>query len=182
MALLSSVALAASSATWTILSVNVAGLPTILDSTTFQAIKPTTRTQSGPTSPNTGTTFPKDFDYHAYIYATDDHTYRTATSGGVPFGSGLNTLAKYTWGETTFARVKWSDCYLNSSDCLTPKGFTYVRMTIATPFTTDVYNLHTDAGDEAGDISARASSLQQVAEYISTNSVGQAVLCLRRHE
>jgi hypothetical protein len=86
----------------------------------------------------------QDFNYHAYIYATDDHPYRTATSGGVPFGSGLNTVANYPW--TRFNRVTWSRCNLNNGDCLTPKGFTLMRLTIASGVEVDFYNLHGDAG------------------------------------
>ena len=35
----------------------------------------------------------EDFNYHADLYSTDRHPYRTPTSGGVPFGSGLNTMS-----------------------------------------------------------------------------------------
>ena len=35
----------------------------------------------------------EDFNYHADPYAGDTHAHRTPTSGGVPFGSGLNTLS-----------------------------------------------------------------------------------------
>ncbi|KAI9993606.1 hypothetical protein PInf_015891 [Phytophthora infestans] len=35
----------------------------------------------------------EDFNYHAYLYKENTQKYRTATSGGVPFGSGLNTLS-----------------------------------------------------------------------------------------
>lgn len=177
--LFSSAALAASSGTFTILSMNVAGLPAILNSNDVPGDKADNANQIGTYFAEYGYDIihvQEDFNYHAYIYATDNHTYRTATSGGVPFGSGLNTLANYPWDESTFARVKWNECYLSSGDCLTPKGFTYMRMTIASSFTVDVYNLHTDAGDEAGDISARAANLQQVADYISANSAGQPVL------
>lgn len=86
----------------------------------------------------------EDFNYHAAIYATDTHPHRTATSGGVPFGSGLNTLANFPW--TTYNRVKWDKCNLNSGDCLTPKGFTMMRMQIASGVEVDLYNLHGDAG------------------------------------
>lgn len=61
----------------------------------------------------------QDFNYHAYIYETDDHPERTPTTGGVPFGSGLNTVANYAW--TEFEQIKWDRCNLNSGDCLTPK-------------------------------------------------------------
>lgn len=40
----------------------------------------------------------------------------------------------------------------------------------------DAYNAHTDAGTEAGDLKARASNLQQVADYINTWSTGNAVV------
>lgn len=61
----------------------------------------------------------KDFNYHAYIYEADDHPERTPTTGGVPFGSGLNTVANYPW--TEFKQIKWDVCNLNNGDCLTPK-------------------------------------------------------------
>jgi hypothetical protein len=86
----------------------------------------------------------QDFNYHAYIYATDEHPYRTATTGGVPFGSGLNTVANYNWN--TFSQVKWDKCFINEADCLTPKGFSFMRMQIADGVEVDLYNLHADAG------------------------------------
>jgi hypothetical protein len=64
----------------------------------------------------------EDFNYHAALYASDTHTYRTATSGGVPFGSGLNTMSNYPFID--LQRVTWAKCASGSGDCLTPKGFT----------------------------------------------------------
>ncbi|KAL2828311.1 Endonuclease/exonuclease/phosphatase, partial [Aspergillus pseudoustus] len=117
----------------------------------------------------------QDFNYHAYLYNTATLPYRTATSGGVPFGSGLNTLANYDWID--FERVKWDVCEnASGADCLTPKGFTVMRVQIDEGVYVDAYNLHTDAGSEAADVTARAKNLQQVADYIDTNSVGNAVL------
>lgn len=117
----------------------------------------------------------KDFNYHAYVYSTDTHPYRTATSGGVPFGSGLNSLANYDWID--FERVKWETCSdASGSDCLTPKGFTFMRASIDSGVFVDVYNLHTDAGTEADDITARAANLQQVADAIDARSAGNAVV------
>jgi endonuclease/exonuclease/phosphatase (EEP) superfamily protein YafD len=40
----------------------------------------------------------------------------------------------------------------------------------------DFYNLHADAGVETADDAARAANLQQVADYIDTWSIGNAVL------
>ncbi len=41
----------------------------------------------------------EDFNYHAALYATDNHQFATSTSGGVPFGSGLNTMSSYPFQE-----------------------------------------------------------------------------------
>lgn len=84
-----------------------------------------------------------DFNYHAYLYATDDHPYRTATSGGAAIGSGLNTLSNFDWVD--FTRVKWATCSdASSADCLTPKGVTFMRKIIDTGVYIDFYNIHTD--------------------------------------
>jgi hypothetical protein len=50
----------------------------------------------------------EDFNYHATLYANDKHPYRTATSGGVPIGSGLNSLSNFPFAD--FERVKWNVC------------------------------------------------------------------------
>jgi hypothetical protein len=42
----------------------------------------------------------------------------------------------------------------------------------------DVYNLHTDAGSDSGDISARGKNLAQLSGYISKWSVGMPVLVM----
>jgi hypothetical protein len=34
----------------------------------------------------------------------------------------------------------------SSADCLTPKGFTFMRLQVAPGFSLDAYNLHADAG------------------------------------
>lgn len=123
----------------------------------------------------------QDFNYHANIYSTDNHLYRTATSGGVPFGSGLNTLSNLPFSD--FRRIKWSTCSdASSNDCLTPKGFTFMRVALTPETSTtsavyaDFYNLHSDAGTEPADNTARQSNINQVASYISTWSTGNAVL------
>ncbi|GAB1522922.1 hypothetical protein RhiTH_006049, partial [Rhizoctonia solani] len=128
----------------------------------------------------------EDFNYHAALYAGDKHAYRTATSGGVPFGSGLNTLSNYPFID--LQRVTWSKCAVGSGDCLTPKGFTWRKADSGTKFSqllrarvdtgvyVDIYNLHTDAGSESADITARNANIAQVISYINTNSVGNAVV------
>jgi hypothetical protein len=133
---------------FTALSYNVAGLPQILQGNDV----PGDKTDN---SKQIGAYFAKydydlihiqeDFNYHASIYASDSHPERTATSGGVPFGSGLNTISNYNW--INYSRVKWNTCSdASGSDCLTPKGFTFMRWTVSTGAYIDVYNLHADAG------------------------------------
>lgn len=53
-------------------------------------------------------------------------------------------MANYDW--TTFNRIKWNSCNINEGDCLTPKGFTFMRMQLAEGVELDLYNLHADAG------------------------------------
>lgn len=121
----------------------------------------------------------QDFNYHANIYAADTHPYRTATSGGVPFGSGLNTLSNFPWID--FERVKWATCSdASSNDCLTPKGFTFMRIALSdcssTTVFADFYNMHADAGIEDGDSTARTANLRQLTREIAARSKGNAVL------
>ncbi|PYH98453.1 endonuclease/exonuclease/phosphatase family protein [Aspergillus ellipticus CBS 707.79] len=166
----------ATSGAFDVLSFNVAGLPSILNGNDVLGDKTTN-------SEEIGTLFAEynydvlhvqeDFNYHAYIYQTDDHPYRTATSGGAGIGSGLNTLANYPWVD--FERVKWATCSdASGADCLTPKGFTAMRVRFAEGVYADFYNLHADAGSETAARSARSANLQQLADYIGNNSAGNA--------
>ncbi|ROW00688.1 hypothetical protein VSDG_03387 [Cytospora chrysosperma] len=167
-----------------VLSMNVAGLPSVLQS----------NDEDGDKTANSqliGTYFAEydfdvihvqeDFNYHAYIYETDDHPYRTATSGGAAIGSGLNTLANFPWVD--FTRTKWDTCSnVDSADCLTPKGFTFMRVQItastdnSTAVYADFYNLHADAGTTDADETARNSNLNQVLSYVEAWSAGNAVV------
>ncbi|KAK3320504.1 Endonuclease/exonuclease/phosphatase [Cercophora scortea] len=170
--------------TFSILSMNVAGLPAILNSNDVPGDKVTNARTIGSKFAALGYDVihvQEDFNYHSYIYETDTHPYRTATSGGVPFGSGLNTLSNFPY--VGFARTKWATCSdASSNDCLTPKGFTFMRVLVSgstdndTAAYVDFYNLHADAGTEDGDNVARQSNINQVAAYIATWSVGNAVL------
>ncbi|MFD0854618.1 endonuclease, partial [Actinomadura adrarensis] len=118
----------------------------------------------------------EDFNYHAYLYAADDHPYRTPTSGGAPFGSGLNSLHNQPYSD--LHRVTWDDCYIGSADCLTPKGFTFHRVRLGEGVYLDVYNLHADAGSLAQDEAARRANHAQLTSYIRSQSVGNAVLVM----
>ncbi|KIY73689.1 hypothetical protein CYLTODRAFT_428268 [Cylindrobasidium torrendii FP15055 ss-10] len=158
------------SGTFSVLSMNVAGLPELLSSGDPQA---NTALISPRLAPYNIINVQEDFNYHATLYAGDNHAYRTPTSGGVPFGSGLNTLSDFQYIDLD--RVTWDDCNSNNGDCLTPKGFTYARVRVSDGMYVDVYNAHTDAGSDDGDRTARKSNLAQVAAYAKVNSVGMPV-------
>ncbi|KXS15872.1 endonuclease/exonuclease/phosphatase [Gonapodya prolifera JEL478] len=145
----------AHAASWTlqVLSYNVAGLPQILSSATT----------------------PQDFNYHAYLSAGDTtHPYRTLTRGGVSIGSRLNSLSKLTYDEDDFERIHWNSCQIDSGDCLTPKGCTFMRLRLAEDVFVHVHNLHTNAGTNPGDETSRAANLAQQSSVIQSHSKGVA--------
>ncbi|KAJ4244819.1 hypothetical protein NW762_014398 [Fusarium torreyae] len=158
------------------LTYNVAGLPAILNNNEVPGDKATNAKLIGSALAKQAydvAHLQEDFNYHASIYETDDHPNRTPTSGGVPFGDGLNTVANYAW--TGLTRKKWNKCNLNSGDCLTPKGFSFMRMKID-KVEVDLYNLHADAGSDQGDVDARAAGIDQILAYVEANSAGRAVI------
>lgn len=153
------------------LSYNVAGLPEPLSSASPAR---NTRTIGERTMAFDVVNVQEDFNYHAALYATARHPYRTPTSGGVPFGSGLNTMSTLPLGQPR--RTTWRRCFLE--DCLTPKGFTQLRLTLAPGVELDLYNAHMNAQTSVGALRARRSNVDQLAEAIRTRSAGRAVLVM----
>lgn len=165
--------------TFNTLSYNVAGLPAILSSS-----DPTKNTAyiSCLVRGYDVVHVQEDFNYHATLYdSCDNHPYRSPTSGGVPFGSGLNQLSNFKY--TDFDRITWTNRV--GPDALTPKGFTMARTWIAPGVAVDLYNLHAQAGqstvggassfDETALASSR-SDISQLLAYIAENSAGNAVI------
>ncbi|MFF4544792.1 jacalin-like lectin [Streptomyces sp. NPDC001435] len=170
-------AAAAGSGTFSVLTYNVAGLPESLSSASTP--RDTSTTEIGRrVAPYDIVNVQEDFNYHAYLYSTDTHPYRTATSGGAGIGSGLNTVSDYAWDGDDFERVKWNSCQLDSGDCLTPKGFSFMRERLAEGVYVDFYNLHTNAGTNDGDLASRADNLNQITSFIQSHSAGNAVVVM----
>ncbi|MGI5290507.1 jacalin-like lectin [Nonomuraea polychroma] len=161
------------SGTFSVLAYNIAGLPEPISGG-----DPATNTPliGARLAPYDIVHVQEDFNYHAALYAADDHPHRTPTSGGVPFGSGLNTLSDLPYDADDFERVTWDTCSIGSGDCLTPKGFTFMRVRLATGVYAHLYNLHTDAGTESGDLAARRANLLQLSAFIQTHSAGHPVI------
>ncbi|MEU9910953.1 jacalin-like lectin [Streptomyces sp. NPDC051001] len=164
-------AAAATSGSFNVLTYNVAGLPEGLSSGNPEANTPLI-------SPRLGAydivNVQEDFNYHAALYAGDNHPYRTATSGGVPFGDGLNTLSDHAFED--FERVKWNNC--TGTNCLTPKGFSLARVRLAEGVFVDLYNVHTNADDTADALAARRANITQLSDFIQANSSGNAVIVM----
>jgi hypothetical protein len=171
-------AAAADSGTFSVLSYNVAGLPESLSSASTP--RDTSTTAIGQRiAPYDIVHVEEDFNYHAYLYAADTaHAYRTPTSGGAGIGSGLNTLSKISYDTDDFERVGWNSCQIDSGDCLTPKGFTFMRERLAEGVYVDFYNLHTNAGTNDGDLASRADNLNQLTAFIQSHSAGNAVVVM----
>jgi len=170
-------AAAATSGSFSVLSYNVAGLPELLSSASTPRASSTTSIGER-LGPYDIVHVQEDFNYHAYLYAADSHPYRTATSGGAGIGSGLNSLSDYQYDGDDFERVGWNSCQYDSGDCLTPKGFTFMRVRLAEGVYVDFYNAHTNAGTSDGDLAARADNLSQLTSFIQTHSAGNAVVVM----
>ncbi|MES1173286.1 MAG: endonuclease/exonuclease/phosphatase family protein [Myxococcales bacterium] len=93
------------------------------------------------------------------------------------FGDGLSQFSALPFAPLT--REAWLTCHgiMDSyNDCLTPKGFSYTRQTLATGIEVDVYNVHLDAGGSEGDRTAREAQMAQLISAIAQHSKGRALL------
>ncbi|PZD94022.1 hypothetical protein DNH61_21320 [Paenibacillus sambharensis] len=165
----------AAAGSFDVLSYNIGGLPAFLSSSADP--EKYTPLIGAKLAPYEIVNVQEDFNYHAALYANDNHPYRTPTSGGAGIGSGLNTLSNYPIHD--LKRVTWNKRYgliNNGADELTPKGFTYVQVKVADGVYIDVYNLHADANVDEKSNEARRDNLSQLAAYIEANSQGHAVI------
>lgn len=159
----------AASGSFSVLTYNVAGLPLGLSSGDPAANTPEIgRRISGYDVVHVQ----EDFNFHAALYANDTHPHRTPTSGGVPFGDGLNTLSAFPYSD--LLRDDWNSC--NGTDCLTPKGFSFSRIRLAEGVYVDFYNLHPNAGSADADLAARRANLSELSAFIGAYSAGNAVV------
>ena len=168
---------AEASGSFSVLTYNIAGLPEAVSSASTPRASSTT-TIGERLSPYDIVHVQEDFNYHSYLYAADSHSYRTATSGIAGIGSGLNTLSNLVYDTDDFERAGWDSCQVDSGDCLTPKGFTFMRIRLSEGVWVDFYNLHTNAGTSSGDLESRADNLDQLTTFIASHSAGNAVVVM----
>ena len=117
----------------------------------------------------------EDFNYHAALYdSCDDHPYRSPTSGGMGFGSGLNILSRFSYSD--FERIAWKN--RSGSDALTPKGFTLSRVRLAEGVYLDMYNLHAQSEVTETALANSRSNMEQLLSFIESHSAGNAVIVM----
>ncbi|MFE3642223.1 endonuclease [Streptomyces sp. NPDC059169] len=165
------------SGTFSVLTYNVAGLPEPLSGS-----KPAKNTKviSRRINAYDIVNVQEDFAYHADLIKHDEHTYRTPPSvpdwvpvPGVPFSDGLNTLSDFKLKKLD--RVTWDRC--TNADCLTPKGFTYLRLELPGGASLDLYNAHMNAGSGTEKmLRVRRHNVRQLSDYIRKHSAGRAVI------
>ena len=160
-----------SAATFSVINLNVAGLPKWITGNDSQS----NQNEIGKQLTVGGydiIAVQEDFGYHSNL--TDNisgYSYTTNHSGGVPAGDGLNLFSKYPiYNET---RIPWNQTYgilTDGSDELTPKGILYAVIELEPGVYLDFYDIHADAYDDAGSRAARENNFKQLAELIVENS------------
>lgn len=162
--------------TFSVLSLNVAGLPAIISS----GDPANNTTRISPLLNNYDiVSVQEDFSYHKDLISELTLPYRTEHSGNVMVGDGMNIFSKFPIYLET--RYKWNDSYgfiENGADQLTPKGIVYTSIEIAPGYFVDVYNLHTDADCDEKSLEARRSNMNQLAALIQERSEGHAVIVI----
>jgi endonuclease/exonuclease/phosphatase family metal-dependent hydrolase len=121
----------------------------------------------------------EDFAYPLELRRRMRHPHASAAfvREGLDFGDGLSQFSRLPFSD--FRRVAWSSCHgLVDSffDCLTPKGFSLSRQSLAPGVFVHVYNLHMDAGWSADDRAARAGQVEQLLATLAGTSADQAVI------
>ncbi len=122
--------------------------------------------------------------YHEILEAASTHPFRSVPLPA-PLGSdpdrpealvsdGLNRFSIFPFEPVV--RERWEDCDNSAADCLSLKGFSFARTTVAPGVEIDVYDLHMEAGNTLNDQQLREDDLNHIADFMETNSAGRPVL------
>lgn len=120
--------------------------------------------------------------YHEILEAASTHEQQSvplpAPLGTEPdrptaqLSDGLNRFSDFAFEPVV--RRRWTTCGEASADCLSLKGFSVARTTLASGLEVDIYNLHMDAGGE--DSAVRAENVAELSAFIVEESAGRAVI------
>lgn len=122
----------------------------------------------------------EDFAYHSQLTRDlEDYLFRSRkiNTGWFGLGDGLSMFSNRAFFD--FERTPWEVCsglFNRSSDCLTPKGFSFARLKISEHERIDVYNLHLDAGRSDEDSAAREQQLEQLMTFFELHSNANPVI------
>lgn len=167
-----------------LLTYNVAGLPEGISKSTPTANHPLI---SPLLNPWDLVLAQEDFCYHPLLARDATHPHQSPPEYdpgcSVPgrdgdIGDGLNRFSATPFVD--LERHDWETCHGDAtscaSDCLTRKGVTFARHTLAPGVEVDVYNLHMEAGGCDEDVVARWQQQAQLVALVQQRSAGRAVL------
>lgn len=160
---------------FTVMTYNVAGLPSLLSSAEFPRLTNTLEIGSRLDEYADIVNVQEDFAYHPFLVARAAYPDQTPPQIstwlwpiGVPYSDGLNTLSAFEM--EGLYREAWWRCH--SDNCLTPKGFSYARIRMPGGESIDLYNLHANTGGG----SFTNDNIAQISNFIQQNSAGRAVI------
>lgn len=120
----------------------------------------------------------EDFGYHALLSGgLTAYSYKTAHTGGIPGGDGMNVFSKLPLGNVK--RTAWNSAYgviNDGADELTPKGILYTVLDLGGGITVDFYVIHADAYDGEGSTAARNDNFRQLAALIEARGTDRPVI------
>jgi endonuclease/exonuclease/phosphatase family metal-dependent hydrolase len=122
----------------------------------------------------------EDFAYPLELRRAVRHPHASAPfvrAGRFDFGDGLSQFSRLPFSD--LRREAWSSCHgiVDSFfDCLTPKGYSMSRQSLAPGVFVHLYNLHMDAGWSAEDRAAREAQVEQLIGAIARESSGHALI------
>ena len=122
----------------------------------------------------------EDFAFTTQLASQALHPYKSTPGTPAPgtfMNDGLTRFSDYKL--TGHTRVKWTACngiVDQANDCLASKGFSVAVTALGPDAEVDVYNLHMDAGNSSGDLTARAAQVDQLLLEIASRSAGRAII------
>jgi len=122
----------------------------------------------------------EDFAFTTQLSSKALHPYKSPPGTpalGTFMNDGLTRFSNAKFSGHT--RIRWKDCngiFDQANDCLASKGFSVAKTDLGPGVSIDVYNLHMDAGNSNGDLTARAKQVDQLLAEIAKRSAGRAII------
>ena len=175
------------------LSYNVAGLPDVLSGSNPEVNTPLISpllnaydlvlVQEDWQTPEPNTLAPLRV-YHEVLAAQAMHPYQSVPAP-LPAGSdpnrpsaivsdGLNRFSQFPFSDVL--RQSWADCDNSAADCLSLKGFSVARTQFTPGVCVDVYNVHGEAGNTAGDRTLKAENTRDLVAFMNVFSADRAIV------